>query len=92
MKHHAIEKIYDKCRYLLFQLEDYRIVFRNEFSTRDNISKDIHSEIEEELKTITADIYTLSELLFNIQNSETEEDIMQIIRERKNNKDKNVLV
>jgi threonyl-tRNA synthetase len=93
MKHPAIEKTYDQCRYLLFRLEDYRNGFRNEFATKDNISKDIHSEIEEEIKTIVADVYILSELLFNIQNAETEEDIIQIIRDRENNKDnKNVLV
>jgi hypothetical protein len=93
MKHPAIEKTYDKCRYLLFQIEDYRTDFRNEFRAKNNIDQDICSEVEEEIRTITADIYTLSELLFNILNEETEENLIQIIRDRKNNKDiKNVLV
>jgi hypothetical protein len=89
----AIDKLYETCRYHLFQIEHARADFRNEFRIKSNINKDISFEIEEEFKTMTADVYALAELLFNIINEETEENLIQIIRDRENNKDnKHVLV
>ena len=60
----AIDKLYETCRYHLFQIEHARADFRNEFRIKSNII-----------------------------NEETEENLIQIIRDRENNKDnKHVLV
>jgi len=70
----------------LDQLEHARADFKNEFRVADNIDKDISLAIDDGMKTIVADACILSELLFNLLNAETEDNLKQIMEDLKTEK------
>jgi len=80
----AITNLYENCReLLLYQMEHYRSDFQNDYKCKSPAEKGILNEIDESIKTITADIFLLSEFLSNILYAENEEELFIALKSYK---------
>ena len=84
MKSIAISNLYENCReLLLYQMEHYRGDYQNDYKCKSHTEKEILKEIDETIKTLTADIFLLSEFLSNILSAENEEELLFALKSYK---------
>jgi hypothetical protein len=77
----AILKLYKNCReLLLFQMEHFRFDLQNEFRAENPTEKKVLNEIDETMKSISVDIFLLSEFLTDVQNAESEEELFNALK------------
>ena len=70
----AIMELYENVRNNIQVVENYRCRFRNSFPARNKLQRNILAQIEEETKTIEADLLNLVNLLYDLSLCETEDD------------------
>ncbi len=57
----ALKKVSENCRFLMFQLNDYKENFENEFGATSKTEKQFLQEIKSDFDTITADVLIFRE-------------------------------
>jgi hypothetical protein len=64
-------------------MEHYRSDFQNDYKCKSPADREILNEIDESIKTITADIFLLSEFLSNILSAENVEELLVALKSYK---------
>ena len=75
----ALNNLYETLRLVCLQFPNYITDFENDFQPRTELDKKISSAIKESLKTCLDGVFTSTDLLYNIVNAETNNEIISYI-------------
>ena len=75
----ALNNLYETLRLVCLQFPNYITDFDNDFQQKTELDKKISSTIKDSLKTCLDGAFTSTDLLYNIVNAETDNEIISYI-------------
>ena len=79
MNKDTLNNLYENLRLICLQFPNYITDFDNDFQLKTELDKKISSTIKESLKTCLDAAFTSTDLLYNIVNAETDNEIISYI-------------
>ena len=77
----TLNKLYQSLKLLCYQLPHFISDFDNEFTKKSETEKLIFNKVQEELKSCMADVFNTAEIVFNIINSDDEEELKDLLKQ-----------
>ena len=79
MNQDALNNLYESLRLVCLQFPNYITDFDNDFQSKTEFDKKISAAIKDSLKTCLDGAFTSTDLLYNIVNAETDNEIISYI-------------
>lgn len=75
----ALNNLYENLRLVCYQFPNYLSDFENEYYSKTDLDKKISEAVKEKLKTCLTDTFNSTELVYNIINAETDNEVIGYI-------------
>ena len=83
MNRDALNNLYENLRLICLQFPNYITDFDNDFQQRTELDKKISAAIKDSLKTCLDGAFSSTDLLYNIVNAETDNEIITCLENAK---------
>ena len=83
MNQDALNNLYESLRLVCLQFPNYITDFENDFQLKTEFDKKISAVIKDSLKTCLDGAFTVTDLLYNIVNAETDNEIITCLENAK---------
>ncbi len=75
----ALNNLYENLKLVCYQFPNYLSDFENEYYSKTDLDKKVSAAVKEKLKTCLADAFNSTDLVYNIINAETDNEIISYI-------------